>query len=125
MTNVLLLLAFLVGALLAVFVFQNTDPVNVAFLGYNTGTAPLAAVILVSAAFGALLAFLLGLRGRVHRSIETRRTNRRIRDLEAEVQSLRATRPTAASTPTFKPTSATQPSDSARPTDPAAPTQPL
>ncbi len=125
MTNVLLVLAFIVGALLAVFVFQNTDPVSISFLGYNTGAAPLAAVILVSAAFGALLAFLLGLRGRVHRSIETRRTNRRIRDLEAEVHSLRAAGPTTASTPAFKPTSATQPADSTRPTDPAAPTQPL
>lgn len=87
MRNVLLVVSFLVGVLLTVFIVQNTDPVQVSFFRYDIGGAPLAAVILVSALVGALISFLVGLRTRVHYTLEQRRQSKRIRELEAQVHS--------------------------------------
>ncbi len=46
-------------ALLAIFVLQNTQDVEVAFLGWN-GTAPLAAALLIATAAGLLIAVMAG-----------------------------------------------------------------
>ena len=86
-SNVLLVVSFLVGVVLTVFIVQNTDPVQVRFFGYDTGGVPLAAVILASALVGMLIAALVGLRARVHHTLEQRRLTRRIRELEAQLRS--------------------------------------
>lgn len=86
MSNVLLVVAFILGVLLTVFGVQNTEGVRVNFLGFSTGSAPLALVILASALVGAALTFLIGLRGRIRTSLELRRRDRRVRELEAEVR---------------------------------------
>jgi uncharacterized integral membrane protein len=95
-SNVLLVVAFILGVLLTVFGVQNTEGVRVNFLGFSTGSAPLALVVLASALVGAALTFLIGLRGRIRTSLELRRRDRRVRELEAELR----TRPATAATPT-------------------------
>lgn len=85
-SNVLLVVAFILGVLLTVFGVQNTEGVRVNFLGFSTGSAPLALVILASALVGAALTFLIGLRGRIRTSLELRRRDRRVRELEAELR---------------------------------------
>ncbi len=46
-------------ALLAIFVLQNTQDVEVSFLSW-TGTAPLAATLLIATAAGLLIAVMAG-----------------------------------------------------------------
>ncbi|MDP9383277.1 MAG: LapA family protein [Chloroflexota bacterium] len=86
----LTILAFVLGILLTIFVVQNTDQVRLDFLGYSTGNAPLAAVILLSALVGAALASVLWLRERIRHALDVRRRDKRLRELEAEVSQLRA-----------------------------------
>lgn len=82
MRTLLLILAFSVGALIAIFGFQNTELVRLQFLGWSTDSAPLALIILVSALVGALLAFILSLRAHVRHTLKLRQQSRRIRHLE-------------------------------------------
>jgi len=84
-SNVLLVVAFILGVLLTIFGVQNTEGVQVNFLSFSTGSAPLVLVILASALLGAALAFLIGLRGRIRTSLELRRRDRRVRELESEL----------------------------------------
>lgn len=93
MSTVLLILAFILGALLAIFGLQNLEPQRVNFLNFSSGEIPLALVIFTSALVGAILTFLIGLRGRIHSSLELRRKERRLRQLEAEVALLRSQQP--------------------------------
>ena len=101
MTTLISVLAFIIGILLAVFVFQNTAQVRVNYLGWSTDFAPLALVILVSALGGLVLGYLLSVRGTVRRSLELRRRDRRIRELEAQGEgAVRAPGDAAGGTPT-------------------------
>jgi len=54
-----LILAIAIVVIAAVFVIQNTDATDVEFL-FLSGQAPLYVVIIISMAFGVLLAMLLG-----------------------------------------------------------------
>ena len=92
MNRVLQVIALLVGVLLTVFVFQNTAPVRVRFLGYATDAFPLALVILGSALLGLILGYVLSVRGRVRRGLQARRQGRRIRELETQPDGRRAPR---------------------------------
>ena len=84
MNTLLLVLALILGVLLATFSTQNTEPVSLRFLGWRTDSFPLALVILAAAIVGLAMGYLLSLRGRLHRSLESRRQSRRIRDLEEQ-----------------------------------------
>ena len=92
MNRILQVVALLVGVLLTVFVFQNTAPVRVRFLGYATDTFPLAMVILGSALMGLILGYVLSVRGRVRRGMQARRQDRRIRELEVQSDDRQAPR---------------------------------
>jgi len=50
-----------VAIAIAVFALQNAEPVTIRFLGWRLEGAPLAAVILVAGAVGALLVSVVGL----------------------------------------------------------------
>ena len=89
MGNILALLAFVLGVLLTVFALQNTDSTRVDFLNFDTGRVPLALVIFTSALVGAALASLLWVRERVRHTLDVRRRDKRLRELEAEVNGLR------------------------------------
>jgi len=99
-SNVLLVVAFILGVLLTIFGVQNTEGVQVNFLAFSTGSAPLVLVILASALLGAALAFLIGLRGRIRSSLELRRRDKRLRELESELSA----RPSASQDPAQSPT---------------------
>ena len=89
MGNILTLLAFVLGVLLTVFALQNTDSTRVDFLNFQTGLVPLALVIFTSALVGAALASLLWVRERVRHTIDVRRRDKRLRELEGELHALR------------------------------------
>lgn len=63
----------------ALFALQNATPVSVNFLVWRTKDAPLAAVILISASAGVVVAGLIGF-------IQRWRLRSRIRQLESRLQ---------------------------------------
>ncbi len=80
------LLIAAVAIAVAIFALQNADHVTVRFLAWQIERAPLAAVILVSGAVGAVLVSLVGF-------IQRWRLRSKIRQLENRLRSLEAARP--------------------------------
>ncbi len=80
------LLIAAVAIAVAIFALQNADHVTVRFLAWQIERAPLAAVILVSGAVGAVLVSLVGF-------IQRWRLRSKIRQLENRLRSLEAVRP--------------------------------
>ena len=70
----------------AIFALQNPDQVTIRFLAWQIESAPLAAVILVSGAAGAIIVSLIGF-------VQRWRLRSKIRQLETRVRSLEAARP--------------------------------
>jgi uncharacterized integral membrane protein len=71
---------------IAIFALQNADQVTVRFLAWQIERAPLAAVILVAGAVGAILVGLIGF-------VQRWKLRARIRQLEARLQNLEAANP--------------------------------
>jgi uncharacterized integral membrane protein len=100
----------LLALMLVIFGAQNTQAVNVRFLGIETGSISLALVIVVAAIFGALLTGLFGAWYRIRYGIQNWRAKKqqsslaarnseleqRISTLESENTTLRTTGPLAA-----------------------------
>ncbi|MFL5803312.1 MAG: lipopolysaccharide assembly LapA domain-containing protein [Roseiflexaceae bacterium] len=78
----------ILALLLVIFGAQNTQAVNVKFLGVETGMASLALVIVISAVFGAVLTGLLGLWIRIRYGIRSWRANKQRASLEAHNREL-------------------------------------
>jgi uncharacterized integral membrane protein len=103
----------LLALMLVIFGAQNTQAVNVRFLGIETGSISLALVIVVAAIFGALLTGLFGAWYRIRYGIQNWRAKKqqsslaarnseleqRISTLESENTTLRTTGPLAAPEP--------------------------
>ena len=70
--------------LLGVFAAQNTAPVHLLFLHWKTSDAPLALVIILSAAAGAIVAIGVLLPGYLRGRREVRRQAERIEELQDE-----------------------------------------
>ncbi len=83
---ILYLLITLVAVAIAIFALQNAEPVTVRFLAWQVERAPLAAVILVSGAVGAILVSLIGF-------VQRWKLSAKMRQLEARMRSLEASRP--------------------------------
>ena len=75
-----------VAVAIAIFALQNPDQVTVRFLGWQVERAPLAAVILISGAVGALSVGLIGF-------VQQWKLRSRIRQLETRVRTLEMARP--------------------------------
>jgi uncharacterized integral membrane protein len=67
---------------IAIFALQNADPVSIRFLAWRLDGAPLAAVILLSGAAGALLATAVGLLQRWRLRAQIRQLKSRLRATE-------------------------------------------
>jgi uncharacterized integral membrane protein len=103
----------LLALMLVIFGAQNTQAVNVRFLGIETGSISLALVIVVAAIFGALLTGLFGAWYRIRYGIQNWRAKKqqsslaarnseleqRISTLESENTTLRTTGPLAVAAP--------------------------
>lgn len=83
---VVYLLIAAVAVAIAIFALQNAEHVTIRFLAWQVERAPLAAVILISGAVGAVLVSLVG-------AIQRWKLRSRIRQLEARVRNLEAARP--------------------------------
>lgn len=70
-----------VATAIAIFAVQNSDQVTIRFLGWQIERAPLAAVILISGAVGAIIVSLIGF-------IQRWKLRSRIRQLESRMQNL-------------------------------------
>ncbi len=80
------LLIAAVATAIAIFALQNAEHVTVRFLAWQIERAPLAAVILVSGAVGAILVSLVGF-------VQGWRLRAKIRQLENRLRSLETSRP--------------------------------
>ncbi len=74
------------AVIIAIFALQNPDQVTVRFLAWRLERAPLAAVILLSGAVGAIVVSLVGF-------VQRWKLRSRIRQLETRVQQLEMARP--------------------------------
>jgi putative membrane protein len=72
-----------VAIAVAVFALQNAEQVTIRFLAWQVERAPLAAVILISVAAGAVAVSLPGFVQRWRLRSEIRRLEARVRELEA------------------------------------------
>jgi len=70
-----LLFILVMALLLMVFTFQNPYPVQMRFMGWQSGQIPLIMVILISIIVGVIVSLLLGLR----QAKELKRDNRQLR----------------------------------------------
>ncbi len=82
-----LIVAAIVGVVIAAFAIQNATPVAVRFLMWEFESS-LAVVIILSLLAGMLLIFLISLPGRLKRHKEIFDKNRRIAELEKKVAEL-------------------------------------
>ncbi len=82
-----LILAALLGVIIAVFAIQNATPVAVKFLIWQFESS-LAVVIILSLLAGMVLIFLISLPGRLRRHKELFDRNRRIAELEKKIAEL-------------------------------------
>lgn len=83
---VIYVLIAVVAIAIALFAVQNADRVTVSFLAWRIEGAPLAAVILISGAVGAILVSLVG-------AVQRWKLRARLRQLESRLQTLEALRP--------------------------------
>jgi len=70
-----LLFILVMALLLMVFTFQNPYPVQMRFMGWQSGQIPLIMVILISIIAGVIVSLLLGLK----QAKELKRNNRQLR----------------------------------------------
>jgi len=72
----------LMAVAIAIFALQNADPVSIRFLAWRLDGAPLAAVILLSGAAGAVLATVVGLLQRWRLRAQIRQLKSRLKAAE-------------------------------------------
>jgi len=77
-----LLFILIMSLLLMVFTFQNPYPVQMRFMGWQSGQVPLIMVILISVIVGVVGSLLLGLK-------QARELKRNIRQLRVELDELK------------------------------------
>ena len=85
--EVYLILAAVIGVLIAAFAIQNASPVAVKFLVWQFESS-LAVVIILSLLAGMVLIFLISLPGRLKRRKELYDRQREINDLRKKVEEL-------------------------------------
>lgn len=90
MRTVLILVVLVVAVLLVIFGAQNTQPVNINFLGLNTGYVSLSLVIIVSAVVGIVLAALVSFWNSIRRNLSQRRVDREHADIKKRNAELEA-----------------------------------
>ena len=93
MRYLILFVVVILVVILSTFGIQNPYPVNVRFLGWQTGGVPLYILVLFSTLIGILLSTLLSLTGRIQRQLELRRLRQQTAELEKQVAELKARLP--------------------------------
>jgi len=82
------LLSIFFALLVAIFAVQNAGPVEIKFLAWQFSNISLVLVILGSAAFGALVVFLLGAVRQVRQAREIRELKSQLKRLQETISSL-------------------------------------
>lgn len=88
-TQFYFVLALLCAVLVAVFVVQNNDPVDIIFLFWHIGSISKALVILVSTVVGALLVLFLGFWWQFKKARYIHRLEGEMHGLKSELERLR------------------------------------
>ena len=92
MSSILMIvLAFALAAVLALFGAQNTAPVTLHFLWFTVGSIPVAVTILGGAVIGALLSLLVSVPSRLRHAFTVRALKRQVARHEARIAQLGTT----------------------------------
>jgi putative membrane protein len=113
--QLIVFLALLFSILIAIFAVQNTTSVPVRFLTFGPLDAPVAVLVLISAALGALAMLLLGIAREARLRWRQRAVGQQLRAAQARIAELEKAQPLAASAATAEP--------AVSPTPPAPETQ--
>lgn len=81
-------LAAVLALALVIFGVQNTQLVEIRFLGFTTGRLSLSLVVIAAAIVGGAIIWLIGLWGAAQRGIRQMREKARTKELEAKVAKL-------------------------------------
>jgi uncharacterized integral membrane protein len=102
-TQIIVILALLFSILIAIFAVQNTTPVAVSFLTYRADEVAVSVLVLVAAAFGAVVMLLLGVLREIslrwrHRAVsnQLKQSQARVAELEAQTSASTTAAPSAA-----------------------------
>lgn len=87
--TVLFLVGLLAGLAVALFIYDNTGRVSLAFYSKQTIDLPLSLVVILSFGAGALVMFLLHFGGVWETFLDRRRLSQRVEELEEELVALR------------------------------------
>ncbi|MDQ3809963.1 MAG: lipopolysaccharide assembly protein LapA domain-containing protein [Chloroflexota bacterium] len=102
MAQLIVFLALLFSIVIAIFAVQNTTSVAVSFLVFGPLTVAVAVLVLISAALGALAILLLGIAREVRLRLRQRSLAQQLRQAQARIAELEATRPTTAALATVE-----------------------
>jgi lipopolysaccharide assembly protein A len=92
-SQVIVLLALVFSVVIAIFAVQNTQPVDVRFLGFVAPNVAASVLVLVSAAFGAVAMLLFGIAREVPLRWRHRGVSQQLRQAQARVAELEASQP--------------------------------
>lgn len=84
MRTFVVILMLALATAMVIFGVQNTEPVNVRFLGIESGVISLSLVMVLSAVAGAALIGLINLYDRIRLGMRSRRVGKHLKSLEQE-----------------------------------------
>lgn len=93
MSQLIVLLALVFSIVIAIFAVQNTQPVDVRFLGFVAPNVAASVLVLISAAFGAVAMLLFGVAREVPLRWRHRSTSQQLRQAQARVAELESSQP--------------------------------
>jgi len=95
-SQVVVLLALVFSVLIAIFAVQNTQAVDVRFLGWGATGVAASVLVLISAVAGAVAMLLLGVAREIPMRWQHRSTSHQLRAAQKRVAELESAQPTAA-----------------------------
>jgi lipopolysaccharide assembly protein A len=114
-SQVIVLMALVFSVLIAIFAVQNTQEVDVRFLGWGATGVAASVLVLISAVAGAVAMLLLGVAREVGLRWQHRTTSNQLRVAQKRVAELEAAQPSTATTLTPGPSDAAPPPAPTRP----------
>jgi uncharacterized integral membrane protein len=95
-SQVIVLLALIFSIVIAIFAVQNTTAVDVQFLTVRAQAVAVSVLVLISAAFGAVVMLLLGTAREVSMRLRHHSLSNQLKQSQARVAQLEAAQPAAA-----------------------------
>jgi uncharacterized integral membrane protein len=112
-SQVIVVLALAFSVVIAIFAVQNTQAVDIKFLGYQSEGTAVSVLVLISAALGAMAMLLLGISREIPLRWRHRTVSQQLRHAQARVAELEAAQPKPPTPGASAQPTATPPTDGA------------